>query len=397
MKNNVLDSYNYCTGCGVCSINCPLDIITIELNEDGFYSPKIEEDKCIECGKCKDICIKFKKEENNLSTGEFYAARSKDKEVIKNCTSGGIAYEISKFLLNKDYIVIGTKYNYKKDIAETILVDNFKNLEELRGSKYIQSYTEKALKEIKNIIKNNPKQKFLFIGTPCQIYGFDKFLLKNKLRENFILIDLFCHGIPSYLVWNNYIKEIRRKIKNITEIKFRDKELGWHNFLFKVKGETEFKELSEKNIFYQYFFDNVLLNKACFKCEVRKSCSSADIRLGDFWGKRYIKDKEGISLVLVLTEKGKKLLKKVNSIEILEKISYLEGVEKQATENYLNEELYDEAIKNLKLHNDINKTLKNYRKKFSYKRKLKIYLKRISIYLPENIKIILKNFFNKII
>lgn len=393
MKNNVLKSHNYCTGCGVCSINCPLDIITIELNEDGFYSPRIEEDKCIECGKCQDVCIKFKNEENNLNIGEFYSARSKNKEIIKNCTSGGIAYEISKFLLSKNYIVVGTKYNYEKDIAETILVDNFEDLKELRGSKYIQSYTEKALKEIKNIIKDNPKQKFLFIGTPCQIYGFEKFLLKNKLRENFILVDLFCHGVPSYLIWNNYIKEIRAKIKNITEIKFRDKEFGWHNYLFKVKGETEFKELSEKNTFYQYFFDNILLNKACFKCEVRKAYSSADIRLGDFWGKRYIKNREGISLVLVLTEKGKKLLKEINSIEILEKVSSLEGMEKQATEDYQNEKLYDEAIKNLKLHNDINRTLEYYRKNFSYKRKLKLYLKRISIYLPENIKIILKKFF----
>lgn len=397
MKDNVLNSYNYCTGCGVCSISCPLNIITIELNEDGFYSPKIEEDKCIGCGKCKETCIKFKKEENNLNTGEFYAARSKNKEIIKNCTSGGIAYEISEFLLNKNYIVIGTKYNYKKDIAETILVDNFKNLKELRGSKYIQSYTEKALKEIKSRIKDNSKQKFLFIGTPCQIYGFEKFLLKNNLRENFILIDLFCHGVPSYLIWNNYIKQIRIKIKDITEIKFRDKEFGWHNFLFKVKGEREFKELSEENIFYQYFFDNVLLNKACFKCEVRKTYSSADIRLGDFWGKRYIKNKEGISLVLVLTEKGKRLLKEIENIEILEKINYLEGMKKQATENYQNENLYDKAIENLKLYNDINKTLKNYRKNFSYKRKLKIYLKRISLYFPESIKIILKNFFNKII
>ena len=45
--NNV-DGVKYCYGCGVCAIACPKKIISICLNEDGFYSPCIiEKEKCI--------------------------------------------------------------------------------------------------------------------------------------------------------------------------------------------------------------------------------------------------------------------------------------------------------------------------------------------------------------
>ena len=41
-----------CTGCGVCKINCPEEVIVGELKQPHV----IDQDKCIKCGLCQDNC-----------------------------------------------------------------------------------------------------------------------------------------------------------------------------------------------------------------------------------------------------------------------------------------------------------------------------------------------------
>jgi ferredoxin len=43
---------NICTGCGVCSDNCPADAIQIVYDEKA----EINMEECIRCGECHDIC-----------------------------------------------------------------------------------------------------------------------------------------------------------------------------------------------------------------------------------------------------------------------------------------------------------------------------------------------------
>ena len=41
-----------CMGCYACSTICPKNCITMEGNNEGFWYPKVDYDKCIECEKC---------------------------------------------------------------------------------------------------------------------------------------------------------------------------------------------------------------------------------------------------------------------------------------------------------------------------------------------------------
>lgn len=47
---------NKCTGCTVCSYVCPAKAITMQMNDEGFKYPLIDEEKCIECSKCIRFC-----------------------------------------------------------------------------------------------------------------------------------------------------------------------------------------------------------------------------------------------------------------------------------------------------------------------------------------------------
>lgn len=72
-------------------------------------------------------------------------------------------------------------------------VETEKELERLRGSKYVHSYIGNVFQDIKVHLKNN--RLVYFTGTPCQVAGLKLFLRKSY--DNLITSDLICHGTPS--------------------------------------------------------------------------------------------------------------------------------------------------------------------------------------------------------
>ena len=50
-----------CCGCAACYSVCPVGAIAMEPDEKGFPYPRIDEEKCIRCQKCINICA-FKKD-----------------------------------------------------------------------------------------------------------------------------------------------------------------------------------------------------------------------------------------------------------------------------------------------------------------------------------------------
>ena len=52
------------------------------------------------------------------------------------------------------------------------------------------------------------------------------------------------------------------------------------------------------------FFKKNALNEACYACKLRSTIAYTDIRIGDFWGKEYSQNIEGVSAVVINTDKG---------------------------------------------------------------------------------------------
>ena len=46
--------------------------------------------------------------------------------------------------------------------------------------------------------------------------------------------------------------------------------------------------------------------------------SSADIRIGDLWGKTYAKDEKGVSALIAFTQKGKEIIEGMQNITLVE-------------------------------------------------------------------------------
>lgn len=325
MKDNI-SKLNDCYGCGVCAAVCPVKIIDLKENKDGFFSPVISDnDKCISCGLCLKVCA-FNHKELALETPspKCFAGYSYNEIVRQRCSSGGVGFEIGRQLLKKGYKACGVKYNVEKERAEHFIAAEVEDFMPSIGSKYIQSFTQSAFMAI------DRKEKYLISGTPCQIDSFRRYLRHYKIEENFVLLDFFCHGVPSMLLWRDYIHEVEKTIGKAGFVAWRNKTNGWHDSWNMNIDPVDSKDIDwhnsyninilekkhfyrsrwkEGDLFYNFFLGNYCLNKCCYKsCKYKCFNSSADIRIGDLWGKAYEKDTLGTNAVITFTARGNKLL-----------------------------------------------------------------------------------------
>lgn len=341
---------NTCCGCGSCSIVCPTNAIEIKRDEKGFLKYFIEQEKCIRCGKCKTVCpfnskqsIDIDKDAHNL-----YMLKSADRKVLSTTASGGAGFEIAKSLSMEGYDVIGCVYDKEKSEAIHKLVQSgdIDSLNAFKGSKYIQSNTKDVFYEVVE-----ETTKAVVFGTPCQIAGIDLLLKSKKIRDNYVLVDLICHGVPSQHLWNKYLKE-GSKLYGYgisPDVKFRDKSKGWREMYMSIEGkDKKYTSIDVKDLFYRFFLLGHCYMESCYECDYRTS-TSADIRIGDYWGPRYKEDREGVSMVIAMTKVGETSLKKIkssNKVE-LEKKECIEYWTVQYPENPIKPVFYDELIKDL--------------------------------------------------
>lgn len=214
-----------CYGCGVCAITCPKHLIKIILSQNGFYEPNIiEPTTCTKCSLCIGVCS-YSKDDLSLSHRciKSYAAWSNDVQVRYKCSSGGVGFEVGRTLIGRGYKVCGVRYNPDTNRAEHYIATTVEELIPSIGSKYIQSYTVDGFKAI------NRKEKYLVTGTPCQIDSFRRYIQKFRCEDNFVLMDFFCHGVPSMWLWRKYVAEVEKKIGKITYASWRNKFTGWHD------------------------------------------------------------------------------------------------------------------------------------------------------------------------
>lgn len=379
MNNSIANKESGCTGCGVCAVACPKNAIDVELNKDGFYEAIVNSELCSKCGICGKVCYKFisenevNRENCNISKSKFFKAYSKDESIRCKSSSGGIGREIANYGIDNGYLICGVKYNYKLNRAEHIIIDKEKDLDIITGSKYIQSYTKDAFDKLDN------NKKYIIFGTPSQIYGLRKYFEMKKFN-NAILIDFFCHGVPSYNLWSKYLKYIKDKydVNDICQINFREKSSGWHNYSMHISNEKKFYiKNKNRDKFLRFFLSNTCLNEPCFNCKLRFDNLYSDIRIGDFWGDFCKDDEKGTSIVIANTEKGRELIEKISPKVNLEEVSYNDVRVSQYVPFVQKPKAYNDVVKDFKGSNDLEKLYFKYLFKTDFKFFVKGLIKRI--------------------
>lgn len=295
-----------CTGCGLCAVKCPVKCIKISENNYGFLTPVIHEEKCTSCGLCSRICPALRQINSRNKIQKVYKCRSINSIEIMDSTSGGVAYEMSKYCVEKcNGVFFGAELFNDLSVHHTFSTDK-KDLKKYQGSKYIQSYTDNTFEDAKRFL--NEGRLVVYIGTPCQVNALKTYL--NKDYSNLITVDFICHGVGSSKVFRLTLKDIlgQEYKDKISEIKFRNKIHGYKNgTLILILTDGAVKEYpSYGNAFGRAFATDLITRESCINCRYVGVDRVSDITVSDYPGDDMDEyDKAfGCSFVFINTDKG---------------------------------------------------------------------------------------------
>lgn len=314
---------NQCTGCASCANICPVNAIEMRLDNSGFEYPVINENACIHCKACEQVCLKrISKENNNYSIPKTYAAWSRRKEIRFHSTSGGAFSELAAVVLQKGGVVIGAEYD-KENLVRHTVIKQAEKLEKIRQSKYIQSSMGYIFREIRSYL--NSEKSVVFCGCPCQVSGLYSYL--GKEYPNLVTIDFICRGVNSPKAYQAWLLEIEKSAgSRVVKVWFKYKKEGWKKSprCTKVDFENGRSLVFEQkdNLFMEgYLGYNLYMRPCCGTCQFKGIPRRADITLADFWGlEKELDDDKGASMILVNNSKGEELFRQARpKMEVFER------------------------------------------------------------------------------
>lgn len=383
---NIQEKSN-CCGCQACYNICPKNAIEMIEDKKGFKYPKINKEKCVNCGLCEKVCpILNKKQIKNAP--KAYACINKDEEIRMQSTSGGIFTLIASAIIKKGGIVFGAAFNDEFGVHHTYS-ETIEDLKKFRSSKYLQSDMQLSYKKAKEFLDDG--KYVLFTGTPCQIEGFKSYLM-GKEYDKLYLQDIICHGVPSPLVWKKYKKYRENKVNSkLEQMSFRSKEnTMWSNYYVDMKFEdnTNYNINHNDDVYMKAFLKHLSLRESCTDCKFKKNNRLSDITLADFWGIQNVKpelnDEKGTSLVIVNSTKGQDLINEIRELMICEEVDFQKAIAGNPSFNTSSKAnpKADEFFLELDKDVDFEKLVKKYIPKDSIftkvKRKIKKIIKKIT-------------------
>ncbi len=309
-----------CCGCSACVSSCTHEAISFARDEEGFMYPQVDMGECINCGLCEKVCpiINYKELPKDADP-DIYAAINKDSVEYFQSSSGGIFILLCKYIISLGGVVCGVSYDDKFQVKHSFA----RSLEEcaaFMGSKYVQSDIRGIYPEIKKLLKDSVP--VLFSGTPCQIAGLKAYLQKDY--RNLFTVDIICHGVPSPLVFRDYLTFVKGK-RMISHINMKSKtaEKGTAIRIDFTDGKSIRRTL-KTDLWNKLYFGHYIVRPSCHDCQFTHYNRAGDMTIGDYWGisKHYPKfySEKMVSLIMINNDKGNllfnEIFKGIDSIQI---------------------------------------------------------------------------------
>lgn len=307
-----------CCGCTACANVCGHGAITMVVDAEGFSYPKIDESLCTDCGLCDRVCPIIARKSMDLSAKTYkalYAGRLKDEAALRRSASGGAFWALASAVIADGGVVFGAVYDDDMRVVHRS-AETLEGCRAFQGSKYSQSDTYQAYREARDMVRSG--RRVLFTGTPCQIDGLLRFLIKKY--DNLLTMDVVCHAVPSPQIFSDYISLVNRRPKGrVTYINMRDKSTrGWsHAFTYRydlADGRSLVDQDKTVN-WGRLFFSKLIDRPSCHECKYTNLNRASDITVADFWDddnmRPDLRSSLGTSLLMANTDAGERMLRDV--------------------------------------------------------------------------------------
>ena len=310
-----------CKGCGVCAAICQRDAIVMQRNLRGLYTPRINKSKCSRCMLCVQscpavpVCFADKQFDQVLDISDeyllgpclrAYAGYSTSEDIRYKAASGGIVSSLLLNALENGTIDSALTVELSADEpfeAHAVVARNKQRILQSMGSKYLPVEFSTALKQI---IRDNSIKRIGIVGLPCHIEGIRKasLLIPNFRKKIVFTIGLFCKQTKDLRFTDLVLAKMGVAREQVHEIKFRGD--GWPGYIRATlkNGDIVRYPYEAFNSLWGIFSCSPVY---CLLCSFPMA-EFADISVGDAWLDEYRGDKAGISLFLVRTEAGVKIV-----------------------------------------------------------------------------------------
>lgn len=314
-------AHEKCVGCEACASICPKHAIKMEIN-DGFRYPIIDKEKCVNCNLCDRICPAINDTNNYNSRNPIvYAVWSRDEKIRTMCTSGGVCYELSKYIISNGGYVAGVVWSDDYKNALYTITNSLDDLERLKQTKYFQPEMDDIFKKVKNILDIG--KKVLFIGSACTNDSLKRYL--GKSYDTLYCLDYICRGYTSQIFHEKRINYLEEKHKSkIKGVQYKNKQNGWTKFgtVFSFEnGDEEYVNRFDDSYEIMFNVEDNNTRPSCYVCKYRTMPRHTDITVGDFWGITNVEQEDlqkGISVVMISSKKGKGLFEEVKESFVYE-------------------------------------------------------------------------------
>lgn len=312
--------WGLCTGCGACYYSCTEKAVALVNVESVGIRPKFENSRCGSCTKCLSICPGYSVDAHTAAAPalepsdadhafgaalEIWEGYASDPEIRFRGSSGGILTALALYCIEREDMsfVLHTAMDEERPwLNKTVKSHTREELLGRTGSRYAPSSPCAGMAEIEGSDK-----PCVFIGKPCDTAAASMLRLQNPEldRKLGLVLTFFCAGTPSTQGTLDVAHSLGVRPEQIDSLHYRGD--GWPGqFRIICNGGKR-----EESLSYDESWSK-LTHYRPMRCNLCPDGLGrvADISCGDAWENSSNNGNPGVSLVVVRTTRGQRILRK---------------------------------------------------------------------------------------